>query len=276
MQQASLNSPSPAAADGSAVIDAIWQAVQGQALDLIRTEPALATLVGRRVIAHARFEAALSALVVEILATPFLPASLLSPLMERIVADDHGIAHAAALDLRAVVERDPAVDGMLRPFLLYPGFHALQIHRAANHLWLGGRRDMARLFQSIASQRFSIDIHPLAKIGRGIFIDHGVGVVIGETAVLESNVSILQEVTLGGSGRTAQRRHPHIREGVLLAAGAILLGPIEVGAASKVGAGSLVTNSVPSRRTIVGVPGTLVGATAGEAPAFTLDHALPD
>jgi serine O-acetyltransferase len=275
MQQASWNSTSPIADDRS-VIDATWQAIQSQALNLIRTEPALATLLGRRVIAHARFEAALSAMVVEILTAPLLPAPLLSPLMERIVADDPSIAHAAAFDLRAVVERDPAVDGMLRPFLLYPGFHALQIYRAANHLWLGGRRDMARLFQSIAAQRFSIDIHPSARIGHGVFIDHGVGVVIGETAVLENNISILQEVTLGGSGRTAQRRHPHVREGVLLSAGAILLGPIEVGAASKIGAGSLVTTSVPSRRTMVGVPGTLVGATDGEAPAFTLDHALPD
>ncbi|MGY8707474.1 serine O-acetyltransferase EpsC [Bradyrhizobium sp. 18BD] len=261
--------------DKSAKIHAIWRSLQSEATELARTEHALAILVDKYVCAHARFEDALTACIVGSLADPPLPPSFLSSTVTHIVEDDDDIALAAALDLAAIVERDPAVDGVLRPFLFYPGFRALQIYRAAHHLWTRGKRDMALLFQSIASRRFSIDIHPAASIGTGVFIDHGVGVVIGETAVLENNISMLHEVTIGGSGKHAGRRHPHIREGVLLAAGATLLGSIEVGTAAKIGAGSLVTKSIAARSTVVGVPSIAVGTTSGDAPAFAMDHGLP-
>jgi serine O-acetyltransferase len=261
--------------DTSARIHAIWRSLRSEAAELARTEHALAILVDKYVCAHARFEDALAACIVGSLADPPLPPSFLSSTIAHIIEDDDNIPLAAVLDLAAIVERDPAVDGVLRPFLFYPGFRALQIHRAAHHLWARGKRDMALLFQSIASRRFSIDIHPAASIGMGIFIDHGFGVVIGETAVLENNISMLHEVTIGGTGKRAGRRHAHIREGVLLAAGATILGDIEVGAAAKVGAGSLVINSVAARSTVVGVPSIAVGTTSGDLPAFAMDHGLP-
>ncbi|MDH2399898.1 serine O-acetyltransferase [Bradyrhizobium sp. SSUT18] len=261
--------------ENSATIHAIWRSLQSEATELARTEHALSVLVDKYVCAHARFEDALTACIVGSLADPPLPPTFLSTTIAHIVEHDDDIAMAAALDLAAIVERDPAADGVLRPFLFYPGFRALQIYRAAHHLWVHGKRDMALLFQSIASRRFSIDIHPAASIGTGIFIDHGFGVVIGETAVLENNISMLHEVTIGGTGKRAGRRHAHIREGVLLAAGATILGDIEVGAAAKVGAGSLVINSVAARSTVVGVPSIVVGSTSGDVPAFAMDQRLP-
>jgi serine O-acetyltransferase len=261
--------------DKSATIHAVWRSLQIEAAELARTEHALAILVDRHVCAHARFEDALTTCIVESLADPPLPRSFLSSTIAHIVKDDDDIALAAALDLAAIIERDPAVDGVLRPFLFYPGFRVLQIYRAAHCLWTRGKRDMALLFQSIASRRFSIDIHPAASIGSGIFIDHGLGVVIGETAVLENNISMLHEVTIGGTGKRGGRRHPHIREGVLLAAGATILGGIEVGTAAKIGAGSLVIESIAARSTVVGVPSIAVGTTSENLPAFAMDHGLP-
>lgn len=261
--------------DRSTTIHTTWRSLQSEAIELARTEHALSVLVDKLVCSHARFEDALTACIIGSLADPPLPPSFLSTTIAQIVEDDEDIALAAALDLNAIVERDPAADGVLRPFLFYPGFRALQIHRVAHHLWVRGKRDMALLLQSIASRRFSIDIHPAASIGTGIFIDHGFGVVIGETAVLDNNISMLHEVTIGGTGKRAGRRHAHIREGVLLAAGATILGDIEVGAAAKVGAGSLVINSVAARSTVVGVPSIAVGTASEDIPAFAMDQGLP-
>ena len=175
-------------------------------------------------------------------------------------------------DIVAVAERDPATTRYIEPLLYYKGFHALQTHRLAHFLWNKGRKDFALYLQSRASSVFGVDINPNTRIGRGIFIDHGTGIVIGQTAVIEDDVSILQGVTLGGTGKERGDRHPKIRRGVLLSAGAKVLGNIEIGACSRVGAGSVVLKPVPPNTTVAGVPARVIGHAPGHEPARTMDQ----
>jgi serine O-acetyltransferase len=178
-------------------------------------------------------------------------------------------------DMTAVFERDPACTSMLEPILYFKGFHALQSHRVAHSLWTQGRRSLASFLQNRISEAFGMDIHPAARIGRGIMIDHGTGVVIGETAVVEDDVSLLQGVTLGGTGKETGDRHPKVRRGALICAGATVLGNIEIGECAKVGAASVVLKDVPPRTTAVGVPARIVGSCC-EEPARAMDHSLPE
>ena len=179
----------------------------------------------------------------------------------------------ARADILAVYERDPACERYIEPFLYFKGYQALQAHRLAHALWSMGRRDFALFLQSRSSSVFSVDIHPAARMGKGIMIDHGHAIVIGETAVVEDNVSILQDVTLGGTGKEEGDRHPKIREGVLLGAGCKVLGNIEVGRCAKVASGSVVLSDVPPRRTVAGVPARIVGYTGcEEEPSRVMDQ----
>lgn len=178
-------------------------------------------------------------------------------------------------DIRAITERDPAATRFSEPLLYFKGFHALQTHRVAHWLWSEGRRELALFLQSRASEVFGVDIHPAARIGKGILVDHATGVVVGETAVVEDNVSILHEVTLGGTGKDCGDRHPKVRHGVLIGAGAKILGNVEVGEGAKIGAGSVVLEDVPAHATVAGVPAKVVGIAEGDEPARTMDHRLP-
>jgi serine O-acetyltransferase len=171
----------------------------------------------------------------------------------------HSIVEAAMQDIQAVVTRDPAVSSYLTVMTHFKGFQALQVHRLANYLWREGRQHLALFIQSRNSEVFSVDIHPAANIGQGVMFDHATGIVIGETTVVEDNVSILQNVTLGGTGNESGDRHPKIREGVMIGSGAKILGNIEIGKGSKVGAGSVVLDHVPDAVTVVGVPAKIVG-----------------
>lgn len=256
--------------------DAVWDGLRREAEHVLRAEPALATLVVAQVLAPPRFETALARRLAQALGGQPLPVELLDGLFEAILSEDPAISRAARADLRAVVDRDPASGRLLEPFLFFKGFAAVTAHRFAHHLWRRGRRDLALLLQSRSSQQFQVDIHPAATLGQGIFVDHATGLVVGETAVIEDNVSLLQNVTLGGSGIAHGRRHPTLRTGVMVGAGARILGAVEIGAYSKVAAGSVVTTDVPAHSTAVGVPARILVGTAPANPAAEMDQMLTE
>ncbi len=194
-----------------------------------------------------------------------VPADLIRQTYLDFIAHDPSFGEAFRADILAVLDRDPACTRLVEPLLYFKGFHAIQTHRLAHALWKAGRRDFALYLQSRSSEVFQTDIHPAAVIGKGIFLDHATGLVIGSTAVVEDNVSMLQDVTLGGTGKETGDRHPKIRHGVLIGAGAKILGNIEIGRCSRIAAGSVVLQSVPSKKTVAGVPARIVGE-AGCAP----------
>ncbi len=191
------------------------------------------------------------------------------------MAEDPAIVAAAVADLIAIRTRDPAAETHLTPFLYYKGFHALQWRRIGHRLWRDDRRDLARFLQSRVSEVFAVDIHPAVPVGRRLFIDHGTGLVVGETAVIGDDVSILHEVTLGGTGKERGDRHPKVRDGVLLCAGAKVLGNVEIGRDAKVGAGSVVLHDVPAGSTVAGVPARVVAWSSGTVPAGRWTRACP-
>jgi serine O-acetyltransferase len=193
-----------------------------------------------------------------------------------VLGEDDKIGLALRADIRAVRDRDPAAQGFATPLLYFKGFHALQSYRVAHWLWTQGRRSLAWLFHARISEVFAADIHPGARIGKGVLFDHGTGLVIGETAVLEDNVSVLHEVTLGGTGKETGDRHPKVRRCVLIGAGAKILGNIEIGVGAKVGAGSVVLQPVPPHVTVAGVPARIVGRPREAEPALAMDHRLPE
>jgi serine O-acetyltransferase len=263
--------------DASPVVEAVWATMQAEATMLIRREPALARLVNRAVLQHYCFASAMGHRLAQKLASPdFDVVSLIEVLCDAFDrAPD--IVEAAAGDLQATRERDPACEDLLTPLLHFKGFLALQGHRVCHSLWQDGQRHLARHLQSRMSDVFGVDIHPAARLGYRILLDHGTGLVIGETAVVEDDVSILQEVTLGGTGKEEGDRHPKVRRGVLIGAGAKILGNIEIGEGAKVGAGSVVLSDVEPHTTVVGVPARKVGPRLTQLPALMMDHMLqPD
>jgi serine O-acetyltransferase len=187
---------------------------------------------------------------------------------------DPNIIESAMMDILAVQERDPAVEEYSIPLLYLKGFHALQIHRVAHWLWKQKRIPLALYLQNRSSVIFGVDVHPAATIGKGIMFDHATGVVVGETAVIEDNVSLLQGVTLGGTGKQSGDRHPKIRQGVMIGAGAKVLGNIEIGMGAKVGAGSVVLESVPAHTTVAGVPAKIVGRPSCDMPSLSMEQNL--
>lgn len=256
--------------------DWVWQAVRDEAGLEADREPILASFLHSIILNHASLEEALSYHLAGKLTNLNLPSITLRDIIMAALAADPSIGHAVRADIRAVRDRDPACARYSAPLLYYKGFHALEAYRVSHWLWQQDRKTLAFCFQNRISEVFGVDIHPAARIGAGIFVDHGSSLVIGETAVVEDNVSMLQEVTLGGTGKESGDRHPKIRSGVLISAGAKILGNVEVGANAKVGAGSVVLADVPAGCTVAGVPAKLVGRCAKlQQPALEMDHHLP-
>lgn len=236
-----------------------WLDLKQQAQTTAQQEPLLASYVHACVLAHHNFESSLSFILSNKLADNVMPALAIREVFEQAYLLQPHIAEAATTDVLAIVNRDPAVSTFLPVLMYFKGFQSIQVHRLAHYLWQHGRIDLALFLQSRNSEVFGVDIHPAATIGKGVMFDHATGIVIGETAVIEDNVSILQNVTLGGTGNQSGDRHPKIREGVMVGSGAKILGNIEVGRGSKVGAGSVVLNNVSAGVTVVGVPAKVVG-----------------
>lgn len=259
-----------------ATCDPIWSALREQAEGLAESEPALASFVHATVLKHDRLENALSYHLAKKVGSEDLSPMMTREIFQEAMADDPAIGDAVRADLAAVFDRDPACTTHVEAFLFYKGFHALQCYRIAHWLWHHDRRAMARFFQSRISELFAVDIHPAARIGKGIMIDHGTGVVIGETAVVEDDVSMLHGVTLGGTGKEDGDRHPKVRRGVLLSMGAKILGNIEIGEYSRVGAGSVVLKSVPPGCTAVGVPSHLTNCAGAERPSQEMNQLIED
>jgi len=254
--------------------DPMWDAIRQMAGTLAAEEPVLENFIHAHVLNHSRFEAALSHVVAERIGNDGVPATLLRQVFDALFVADAQITTAARADLAAVGERDPACNSLLEALLFFKGFHALQLYRLANALLHQGRRSLAYYLQSRMALVFGIDINPAARLGSGIMIDHGTGVVIGETTVVENGVSMLQGVTLGGTGKHAGDRHPKVREGVMIGAGAGVFGNIEIGAYAKIGAGSVVLKAVPPHCTAGGVPSRLLGPCAEREPAREMDQSF--
>ncbi len=252
----------------------LWPVMCSEARAKAKEEPILGSYFHATILSHQHFGAALGFRLASKLDNPMLPTMLIRDVIDEATNADPGILEAAEIDVLATFTRDPACEDLSSPFLFFKGFHALQAHRVAHWLWCEGRRTLARFFQNQISVTLGVDIHPAAKIGSGIMLDHATGVVVGETAVIEDDVSILHSVTLGGTGKTSGDRHPKIRRGVLLAAGCKVIGNIEVGEGAKVGAGSVVLEDVPPHVTVAGVPAKIVGRTEGTLPAHLMDQSL--
>lgn len=255
----------------------VWAALRNEAAHAAQTEPSLASLINAVILKHDRLSSALSYQLARKLGDQELRAMSAREFAEEAYASDPDLIDIAEADLRAVFERDPACRGYLQPFLFFKGFLALQTHRVAHWLWGQGRETLAFYLQSRMSETFQVDIHPATRIGRAVFIDHGTGIVVGETAVVGDDVSMLQGVTLGGTGAERGDRHPKIGRGVLLGAGAKVLGNITIGDYAKIASGSVVLKPVPAGCTAAGVPARLVNCPqAGESPARTMDHTLAE
>jgi serine O-acetyltransferase len=257
-------------------VDPVWTKIREAAQTAAAAEPVLAGTLHATILSQPKFENALSYHLARLAGTTEVPAALIRQIFDEALTADPAIGLAARLDIVAVADRDPACTSHLDPLLWFKGYHALQTSRVAHWLWLQGRHTLAHFLQSRASALFGLDIHPGARIGKGIFIDHGTGVVIGETAVVEDGVSMLHGVTLGGTGKERGDRHPKVRRGVLIGAGAKILGNIEIGESSKVAAGSVVLHDVPPHVTVAGVPARIIGQAGASEPARTMDQTFAD
>ena len=252
----------------------LWDALRIEAERKAQQEPILGSYFHATILNHTSFRSALSFRLASKLDNPMLPTMLIRDVIEEAMSDDSRILQAAEIDILATYARDPACEDLSTPFLFFKGVHAIQAQRIAHWLWCKGRRTMAQFFQGQISVTLGVDVHPAAQLGSGIMMDHATGIVIGETAVVEDDVSIMHAVTLGGSGKDGGDRHPKIRSGVLLSAGCKIIGNIEVGAGAKVGAGSVVLEDVPPHVTVAGVPARVVGRPTDESPALYMDHSL--
>lgn len=256
--------------------DRIWAAVRHEAQAVADSNHAMAPFIFSTVLDQCRLEDAIATRIAQRLATPEIGVDAIFNGFCDALADEPLIGNAMRADLAAVRERDPACDRYVEPLLYFKGYHALQAHRLAHWLWKRRHRDFAMWLQSRSSEVFQTDINPAARIGRGILLDHATGLVIGATAVVDDDVSLLHEVTLGGTGKEAGDRHPKIKRGVLIGAGAKILGNITVGASAKVAAGSVVLHAVPANATVAGVPARVVGKAGHTVPAHTMDQMLLD
>ncbi len=256
------------------VIDSLWESIRLQTRKQAESEPVLASFLYATILNHDSLRAALSFHLANKLDSPALPAMLIREVIEEALVNEETIIESVRADLLAISERDSACCSLVTPLLYFKGFHALQAYRVAHWLWQQGRNSLALFLQNRISAVFGVDIHPAAQIGKGIMFDHATGIVIGETAIVEDNVSIMQSVTLGGTGKEAGDRHPKVRRGVLIGAGAKILGNITVGECAKIGAGSVVLKDVPSRATVAGVPAQIIGETQCSQPAREMDHLI--
>jgi len=257
-------------------VDPVWKRIREEAEGAARREPELSSFFYSSLLHHDTLEAAIIHRIAERLDHPDVTGELIRQAYTDALEDQPQIGDAFRADIVATVDRDPATDRFLEPVLYFKGFHAIQTHRLAHWLWDRGRKDFAYYLQSRSSTVFACDIHPAALVGRGIFLDHATGLVVGETAVIEDDVSMLQDVTLGGTGKEDGDRHPKIRRGVLIGAGAKVLGNIEVGHCARIAAGSVVLKSVPHNVTVAGVPAREIGEAPCAEPSRTMDQLFPD
>lgn len=255
-------------------IDPIFDKLKQEAIQSSSQEPFLKSFFQRAVLNHESFASVLGYNLARQLSNSAVSRSQIEEIISQAFETESKIVDTARLDLEATLERDAACDGYLTPILYLKGFQALQSYRVAHWLWINGRKSLALFFQNQISETFAVDIHPAAQLGAGIMIDHATGLVIGETAVVGDNVSILHSVTLGGSGAEVGDRHPKIGDGVLISAGAKILGNIRVGDGVKIGAGSLVLESIPGHLTVAGVPAKVVGAPSEESPALEMNQLI--
>ncbi|HML13804.1 MAG TPA: serine O-acetyltransferase [Xanthobacteraceae bacterium] len=257
-------------------VDPVWARIRSEADEVVRREPELASFIYASILRHDTLEGAVVRRVAERLDHADVPGELIRQAYADALQDDPTIGTAFRADIVATIDRDPASERYLDPLLYFKGFHAIQTHRLAHWLLQKGRKDFAFYLQSRSSAAFQTDINPAARIGRGIFLDHGTGLVVGQTATIDDDVSMLQDVTLGGTGKEDGDRHPKIRRGVMIGAGAKILGNIEVGECARIAAGSVVLKSVPPHTTVAGVPARVVGEAGCAEPARAMDQMLHD
>jgi serine O-acetyltransferase len=256
--------------------DPMFARIRSEAEEAARSDPAMASFLMMAILNQDTIEGAVIHRVAERLDHAEAPSGLIRQVYEDVISRDASIGEAFRADIIAVADRDPACLRLMEPLLYFKGFHALQTYRLAHALLRAGRRDFALYLQSRASAAFGVDINPAARIGKGVFLDHATGLVVGETTVIEDDVSILQGVTLGGTGKETGDRHPKIRRGVLLGAGAKILGNIEIGYCARVAAGSVVLAPVPHNKTVAGVPARIVGEAGCAEPARDMNQILAD
>lgn len=257
------------------MIDRLWHTIREETEREAKNEPLLASFLHATLLNHESLESALSYHLANLLDCPATPAILLREVIREALRKDSRIIDSVREDIKAVYERDSACHAFSTPFLYFKGFLALQSYRIAHWLWSNQRQSLALYFQHRISVVFGVDIHPAALIGCGIMIDHATGLVVGETCVIGNNVSIMQSVTLGGTGKEEGDRHPKVADGVLISAGAKILGNITIGEGAKIGAGSVVLQNVPPHCTAAGVPAKIICKHKDEdLPALNMDHAL--
>ncbi len=253
----------------------VWRTIREESVAAVEHDRIMAEAIRDTVLQHSNFADALAHRLARKLSDYAISIETLEGIICEALSSNAGIEEAALADLTAVRDRDPACPDLLTPFLFFKGYQAIQAYRFGHWLWQRGRQHLALHLQSRSAEIFAVDIHPAARLGRGILLDHGTGIVVGETSVIDDDVSILQSVTLGGTGKQCGDRHPKIRRGVLIGAGAKILGNITVGEGAKVGAGSIVLESVHPYTTVVGNPARPVGVRHTTMPALTMDQTLP-
>ncbi len=257
-----------------AAFDPVWTRISDEARAAIVDEPLLGGVIHSGILHHATLERALAFRFSLKLASGEMPEQMLREIADAAHSAAPGLGEAARADIVAIFDRDPACHRYLQPLLFFKGFQAVQAYRIGHWLWQQGRKDLAYFIQSRVSEVFGVDIHPAARLGKGIMIDHAHSIVIGETAVVGDNVSMLHSVTLGGTGKEDEDRHPKIGDGVLIGAGAKVLGNIRVGNCSRIAAGSVVLHEVPPCVTVAGVPARVVGEAGCAQPAISMDQRL--
>jgi serine O-acetyltransferase len=256
------------------MMDPIWNAIRQEAERAVSNDPVLSAFLYSTILNARTLEEAIIHRISERLGHPDLPANVLRQTFLDMLEDWPEWGAVLRVDIQAVYDRDPACDRFIEPVLYFKGFHALQTHRLAHWLWNQGRADFALYLQSRSSAVFQTDINPAAPFGRGIFLDHATGLVVGKTARIGDNVSILQNVTLGGTGKESGDRHPKIQNGVLIGAGAKILGNIEIGHCSRIAAGSVVLKPVPPNTTVAGIPARVIGSAGCDEPSRAMDQLL--
>ena len=269
-----MNTVSPIRGKTLQPVDPIWDGIREEAVAAVDNDPLLAAFLYSTVLNQPSLEDAVIHRLALRLDHGDLSADLIAQTYKEMIQAEPDWSTTVRVDIQAYYDRDPACDRFIMPVLYFKGFHAIQTHRLAHWLWNHGRKDFALYLQSRSSAVFQTDINPAARIGKGLFIDHATGLVVGETAVIEDNVSILHGVTLGGTGKAGGDRHPKIRHGVLIGAGAKILGNIEVGHCARIAAGSVVLAPVPHNKTVAGVPARVVGESGCDQPSRQMDQLL--
>jgi serine O-acetyltransferase len=255
-------------------IDPIWDQISEEARRAVAEEPLIGGFVHACILHHKSIEKALSYRIAAKLASNEMSMVVVREIVEEAYLKSPDLIDAARADLSAVYDRDPSCHRLVQPILYFKGYQAVQSYRVAHFLWVEGHKDLASFFQMRVSEIFGVDIHPAATIGKGIMIDHAHSIVIGETSVVGDNVSMLHSVTLGGTGKEEEDRHPKIGNGVLIGAGAKVLGNIRIGDCSRIAAGSVVLDEVPACKTVAGIPAQIVGEAGCDQPAVSMNHML--